>query len=184
MLDPEKWVENHGDYLYTFIRYKVPSNEIAEDIVQETFLSALSSAKNFKGNSKERTWLISIAKRRIIDYYRKEARNKERNLSSYNLPFYEEGDNKGHWLENRAPKNWEPDSEINLDQFHQILHMCLSLLNPKQRLVFMMKIMDECSNEEVCAEVQISMPNLWTIMHRARLQIRECVEKKGYKNEN
>ena len=180
MLYPEQWVDKHGDYLYAFIRYKVPSNEIAEDIVQETFLSALSSAKNFKGKSSERTWLISIAKRRIIDYYRKEARNKERNLSSYSLPFYEEGDNRGHWLENRAPKNWEPDADIHLDQFHQILQSCMALLSPKQRLVFIMKILEECTNEKICEEVEISIANLWTIMHRARLQIRECVEKKGY----
>ncbi len=184
MLNPELWVEKHGDYLYAYVRYKVPSKEIAEDIVQETFLSALSSMKHFKGNSNERTWLISILKRRIIDYYRKEAKKKERNISSYKLPFEEEGALKGHWLENRAPHSWEPDAEINIDQFHKVLQLCLSILNPKQRLVFIMKILDESHNDEICQEVGISINNLWTIMHRARLQIRECIEKKGYSNEN
>jgi RNA polymerase sigma-70 factor (ECF subfamily) len=41
-----------------------------------------------------------------------------------------------------------------------------------------MKILDECDSDEVCAEVNISASNLWTIMHRARLQVRECVENK------
>ncbi len=181
MLNPEKWIEKHGDYLYAYVRYKVPSNEIAEDIVQETFLSALSSIKNFRDKSSERTWLVAILKRRIIDYYRKQAKNKERNITSYRLPFKQKGENKGHWLENRAPASWEPDAEINLDHFHQVLQLCLKMLSPKQRLVFIMKILDESPNENICKEAGISIANLWTIMHRSRLQVRECLEKKAYK---
>lgn len=124
--------------------------------------------------------MVSILKKRIIDYYRKEARRHERNISSYQLPFYESGDFENHWIEQRAPKNWETDNQINYDEFQQILQHCLSQLSPKYRLVFMMKILDECNSEEVCKEADISSANLWTIIHRARLQIRECVEKKWF----
>lgn len=175
---PEKWVDNYGDYLFNYARFKLPSKEIAEDVVQETFLSAFSSYKSFKANSNEKTWLISILKRRIIDYYRKNARNQERNISSFKLPFQQDGNYENHWLEQRAPKNWEVDNKIQMDEFHQVLQYCLSLLSPKHRLVFMMKVLEECTSEEVCAEAKIKPANLWTIMHRARLQIRECVEKK------
>lgn len=128
--------------------------------------------------------MVSISKKRIIDYYRKEARRHERNISSYQLPFYESGDFENHWIEQRAPKNWETDNQINYDEFQQILQHCLSLLSPKYRLVFMMKILDECNSEEVCKEADISSANLWTIIHRTRLQIRECVEKKNGFNLN
>ncbi len=177
-LAPEKWLENYADYLYTYARLKLPSKEAAEDVVQETFLSAFKSAGNFKGNSSEKTWLVSILKRRIIDYYRKEARKHERNMTSYQLPFYDNGDYQNHWIEQRAPKSWSADEGLQFDEFHQILQYCLSLLPPKHKVVFIMKILDECTNEEVCEEVSISVANLWTIMHRARLQVRECVEKK------
>ena len=177
-IDPEQWVQNYADYLYNYARLKLPSKEAAEDVVQETFLSAFKGIKNFKGDSSEKTWLVSILKRRIVDYYRKEARRQEQNISSYQLPFYESGDQANHWIEQRAPKNWETDDRISYDEFHRILQYCLSLLPPKHRVVFIMKVLDECSSDEVCAEAQISAANLWTIMHRARLQVRECVEKK------
>ena len=178
MTNPELWVEKYADYLYAYARYKLPSKEVAEDVVQETFLSALTSIDGFKGKSNEKTWLVSILKRRIVDYYRKEAKRNEQNFSSYSLPFQKDGDMENHWFENRAPKDWNTDNEIQLDEFHQILQFCLSLLKPKQRLVFMMKILDQCTTEETCTKAKISQENLWTIMHRARLQIRECIEKK------
>ncbi len=177
-INPEKWLDNYGDYLYNYARFKLPSKEVAEDVVQETFLSAFTSYEKFKGNSSEKTWLVTILKRRIVDYYRKAARNQEKNMSSFKLPFQEQGDFQNHWMEQRAPKNWEVDDKIQLDEFHQVLQYCLSLLSPKHRLVFMMKVLDECSSEQVCKDVEIKPSNLWTIMHRARLQIRECVEKK------
>ena len=178
MLNPEKWVELHADYLYAYARYKLPSKEVAEDVVQETFLSALSTYRKHSGNSSERTWLVTILKRRIVDYYRKEAKRNEQNFTSYSMPFYEEGEHKNHWMEQRAPQDWTTDKDLQLDEFYQVLQICLSKLSPKHRLVFIMKILDECSGKEICEEVSISPENLWTIMHRARLQVRECLEKK------
>ncbi len=178
LLAPEQWVNNHADYLYNYARFKLPSKETAEDVVQETFLSAYASVKNFAGKSSERTWLVRILKRRIVDYYRKEARSQEQNMSSYQLPFHDSGDFENHWVTQRAPQNWDVDEKIQIDEFHLVLQYCLSLLPPNHRVVFMMKVLDACSSEEVCEETNISSANLWTIMHRARLQLRECLEKK------
>jgi len=176
--NPEQWVNNYADYLYNYARFKLPSKEIAEDVVQETFLSAFTGVKNFKGGSSEKTWLVTILKRRIVDFYRKESRKADKNLSSFQMPFYASGDYENHWIEQHAPKKWEVDDKIQFDEFHQVLQFCLNLLSPKHRVVFMMKILDECSTAEVCEKAQINPNNLWTIMHRARLQVRACVEKK------
>jgi len=178
IVNPEKWVEKYADYLYNYARFKLPSKEIAEDVVQETFLSALTSVKHFKANSSEKTWLVTILKRRIVDYYRKDSRKADKNISSFKLPFNESGDFENHWLEQRAPKKWEVDDKIQLDEFHQVLQYCLNLLSPKHRVVFMMKVLEEYSSDEVCIKASITPNNLWTIMHRARLQISECVAKK------
>ena len=75
-LDPQKWVDKYSDYLYNYTIVKVNDKEVAEDIISETFLAGLKSMKNFKGEASERTWLISILKRKIIDYYRKINSNK------------------------------------------------------------------------------------------------------------
>ena len=100
-LKPNNWVKAYSDYLYNYTITRVDNHEQAKDIVQETFFSALKSAKNFKGEATERTWLIAILKRKIIDYYRKI--NSRKGKAEVRVNFHEEGDNKGRWLEERVP---------------------------------------------------------------------------------
>ena len=75
-IDPDLWVDRYDDYLYAFAQSRFVDRTTAEDIVQETFLSAINSMKNFKRHSSERTWLTSILKRKILDHFRKMQRGK------------------------------------------------------------------------------------------------------------
>jgi RNA polymerase sigma-70 factor (ECF subfamily) len=61
-LNPSNWVANYSDQLYGYAMSKTSKPELAEDLVQETFLAALKSLDNFKGLSSERTWLFTILK--------------------------------------------------------------------------------------------------------------------------
>jgi len=72
--DPAKWVDLYGNYLFRYAFFRVNNKSTAEDIVQETFLSALKAIDNFKFKSTEKTWLTGILKFKIIDYYRKKAK--------------------------------------------------------------------------------------------------------------
>ena len=64
LLNPNKWIDLYADYLFNYTISRVNDREIAQDLVQETFLAGLKSMKNFKGEASERTWLISILKRK------------------------------------------------------------------------------------------------------------------------
>ena len=75
-IDPNQWIALYSDYLYNYTVSRVSDRDMAQDLVSETFLAGLKSMKNFKGEASERTWLISILKRKIIDYYRKINSNK------------------------------------------------------------------------------------------------------------
>ena len=66
-LNPDKWVDLYADYLFNYAVTRVSDAEIAKDLVQDTFIAGLKSAKNFKGDAAERTWLIAILKRKVID---------------------------------------------------------------------------------------------------------------------
>ena len=66
--DPESWVDHYGDFLYRFALSRVKDPDIAEDLVQETFLAALRSRESFESRSAGRTWLIAILKHKIVDY--------------------------------------------------------------------------------------------------------------------
>lgn len=183
---PEKWVELYGDYLFNYAISRVNDKDQAYDIVQDTFLAALKAQKNFEGRSTEKTWLISILKRKIIDLYRKNSRNKEHKLLDKNfnegreaLPFEADGDNQGHWKNDKTPADWQisPDSAVENEELRDILKNCIGLLPDKWNSVFAMRVVEEMETEEVCKELDITASNLWVILHRAKHQLRECVEK-------
>jgi len=179
-LNPERWVDDYGDFLFSYAISRVYSVELAEDLVQDTCLSAYTARDRFKGHSSVRTWLVSILKRKVIDYYRKKGRNKEDLVSEGNWPFEREGDNEGEWAPGHKPLNW-PDETISEDareEFMKVLYLCLSLLPDKWAATFTMRHMEDQSTGEVCKEMGITASNLWVMLHRARLQLRECIEEK------
>lgn len=184
-LQPESWVDNHSDYLYNYAMMRVSDANMAMDLVQDTFVSAFAAKDSFQGKSAERTWLISILKRKIIDYYRKAYRSKETSLneaitsdSDFNSPFVEDGDLSGDWKEDRRPKEWfsSSDAALESEEFNTILKECLSHLPEKQAAVFTLQIIEELKSDEICKELEITSSNLWVLIHRARLQLRECIE--------
>jgi RNA polymerase sigma-70 factor (ECF subfamily) len=185
--DPSQWLSTYGDILYAYALSRVYRKELAEDLVQETFLSALKSREIFEGRSSEQTWMISILKNKIIDHYRKVGNSREKmildknwEISGEESPFQKEGPFKGHWIKDRAPGSHGNSIEDMIDsrEFQKTLELCLSLLPEKWAAAFTLKVMEECESDEVCKDLGLSSSNLWVILHRARLKIRECLEKR------
>ncbi len=71
LTDSERWLEEHGDALFRYALTRLPEREVAEDVVQETFLAALRARESYSGQASERTWLTGILKHKILDCYRK-----------------------------------------------------------------------------------------------------------------
>jgi RNA polymerase sigma-70 factor (TIGR02943 family) len=187
VLKPEKWVQNYADYLYSFAHYRVSDQELAEDLVQDTFLSALSARDTYKGQASEKTWLVSILKNKIIDHYKKASTRNESplQLSTYDAPSYDYFFNKqkkGHWQKDHSPKDWsESPEQHETKEFYTVLKKCLAALPAKWQGVFKMSMLDEQDSKEVCKEFSLTSSNFWVIMHRAKLQVRECLEKNWVK---
>jgi len=186
ILEPQHWVERYGDYLYNYTIVRVNDREKAEDLVQETFLAGLKAKENFLGKSTERTWLISILKRKIIDIYRKQYASKESSMGEFEQDisdgdFYRAEDPfRGHWLEGKGPHSHSllPEGEIEQAELMEIIQACISKLPPNLASAFVMKMIDEAESDEVCKELGITSSNLWVMLHRARLKMRDCVESK------
>lgn len=176
-LNPLIWVDEYSDNMFRFAVSRVSKRDVAEDLVQETFLSALKAKDGFKGNASEKTWLYSILKRKIIDYYRKASSKHERTFSEMS-PFEEDGDWLGHWKDDRVPQDWDNtnDNQFNVDEFSKVLKDCVKELPPKYASVFELKTIRGYESEEVCNELDITSSNLWVILHRSRVQLRECLE--------
>lgn len=181
-LNPEKWVSLYADYLFNYTISRLNDKDLAKDLVQDTFFSALKAKENFKGESSERTWLIAILKRKIVDYYRKI--NSTKGKAEVRMNFYADGEREGEWLEESVPTDWsgEIDKKIENQELALVLEKCISDLPEKYAMVFRMKTIQQIETEDICKELDISTSNLWVIIHRARTQLRKCMEKKWFKN--
>lgn len=179
-LHPNTWVDNYADYLFNFAIGKVSDVEIAKDLVSETFLAGLKSAKNYKGQAAERTWLIAILKRKVIDYYRKS--NSKKGKAEIHMDFNFEEGSEGDWLEEKVADpngNFGHDSMEN-EELGEAIQVCISKLPKKQAQVFRMKTIQGISTEEICNELGINPSNLWVMVHRARTALMECLNKNWF----
>ncbi|MEP3838003.1 MAG: sigma-70 family RNA polymerase sigma factor [Algibacter sp.] len=178
-IDPNKWIDLYSDYLFNYTISRVSDREKAQDLVQDTFLAGLKSMKNFKGEASERTWLISILKRKIIDHYRKINSNKGKAEVRIN---YNDSESEGDWLEERVADPFDKTAEDSLqnNELGDAIHNCLSKLPTKQSEVFKMKTILGYETEVICNELNISASNLWVIIHRARTALAECLKENWF----
>lgn len=178
-VEPKTWSERFADELYSYARWKVSDEEAARDLVQDTFLAAVKNLPNFRGDSSERTWLFAILKNKVLDYYR----SKYRKAPSESIQTiegeqsaFEDG---GHWRESRMPHQFKSKDVDPLQQkeFFEVLSKCRDKLTPQQQLVFALKYLEDRDADEICKELDITSSNYWVLLHRARVQLRECLEK-------
>ena len=180
-LNPHNWVKQYADYLYAFAIVRVNDPDLAKDLVQETFLAALQKTENFEGKSSERTWLTAILKNKIFDVYRKKS-------SGLNQPDVQHAEHEqqdffydatGHWNEPHYPKlmGVEDHDPLHNKEFNQILQLCMQKLPALWMSVFTLKHLDDATSESICADLKISPNNFWVIIHRAKLNLRACLQK-------
>ncbi|XVJ71466.1 MAG: sigma-70 family RNA polymerase sigma factor [Rhizobacter sp.] len=158
-------------------------NEVwAEDAVSETMLAAVSKSDAFAGRSQLKSWLVGILKYKVIDQLRRHT--KEACVLSVDdsedleeLLFQDDG----HWRE--MPADWGCGMVLlEKRQFIEVLERCQELLPPVQARVFLMRHWLELDAEEICKELMITSTNLWVLLHRARLRLRECLENNWFNN--
>ncbi|MGD9590623.1 MAG: sigma-70 family RNA polymerase sigma factor [Pyrinomonadaceae bacterium] len=186
--NPSSWVDEHGDSLFRFAMVRLRDETLAQDLVQETLLSAIQSLDSYQGRSTERTWLTGILKHKIIDHYRKhknqvQITDEETDLSGVNK-FFERPDAwDGHWVIKLRPVDPEqsPDQAMERSEFWDMMNNCLSALPAKIANVFTLREVDGLTSEEICELLCLSPNNFWVIMHRARMQLRRCVEIKWFR---
>ncbi len=187
---PSDWVDHYGDMLFRIALSRVGNTEHAEDLVQETFLSGLRSIGTFQGNSSLGTWLVSILNNKIIDYHRRTYREIPLSTLDDNTEdrlFFRDASDayEGHWLRHRGPQHIDqlheiasmPDHSLEQKELQKFLLHCMQSLPQGMRQIFMMRTVDELDTSTICKDLGISESNVWTTLHRARLRVRQCIEK-------
>lgn len=183
------WVNQYTEDLINWASYKTNDRVLAEDLVQETFISAHKNLDKFEEKSSPKTWLFSILKNKIADNYRskiqqntiRESDFKTENESSILDRIFNK---QGEWNNSSKPQEWNSNEEELLDNedFNLILKMCLENLNEKSFLSIQYKYLEGKNGKDICQDLGITPSNFWQLLHRAKLQVRECVENNWFNN--
>ncbi len=166
--------------LLRFARSQLRNEAWAEDAVSDTLLAALEKPQAFGGQSQLKTWLVGVLKHKVIDQLRRHHREAALLVSDDDEDLDESlFDRSGHWRE--RPQDWgDPVAQCGQRQFIAVLEACCELLPPTQARVFMMREWLELETAEICKELQITPTNLWVLLHRARLRLRECLQQRWF----
>jgi RNA polymerase sigma-70 factor (TIGR02943 family) len=163
--------------LLKYARLQLRNPAWAEDAVSETLLAAIEKPQSFAGASQLKTWLIGILKHKLIDQIRRNSRELSTTAST------DEGEDlddllfaaDGHWRE--PQHDWgNPEDVLRQVDFMKVLEACVEKLPGQQGRLFMMREWLELESDEICKELAITPTNLWVMLHRARLRLRECLQ--------
>ncbi len=179
------WLEEHGDALFAFAMLRVGKRELAEDLVQDTLLVAIKSFRQFDGRSSIRTWLIGILKRKIVDQFRRNE-VEQRHLSAAKQP--KDGLN-AHRAEPSYRTDggaWKHDPATTMEsaEFWQKFEECRRKLPAKLLSAFVLREIDQASHRDVCQQLGISASNLSVRLYRARLAMRQCLERNWFRSKD
>lgn len=151
--------ELNFDYVYSFVFSRVSANrEITEDIVQETFYSAMKSLHRYKGNSSYKTWLCGIAKNLIFNFYRK-TMDKE-HIS------YDECEEELGCFEN-------VELEVINSEARSTILKVLNEISPVYRYVLILKYMDDYSVKEIAKCLCKTPKAIDGILQRAKINFKK-----------
>jgi RNA polymerase sigma-70 factor, ECF subfamily len=178
-------VDQHTPSMLRVARGYVPSHEIAEEVVQETWIALLKGIDNFEGRSSLRTWLfavmINIAKARGV----RERRDADAAIAAYtggtvDAARFRTGEDPwpGHWREGQEPSPFPdtPEGSVLGDELIDVARRELDKLPERQRIVVTLRDMLGFDSSEVCELLDITVANQRVLLHRGRAAVRAVLE--------
>jgi RNA polymerase sigma-70 factor (ECF subfamily) len=168
--------------LLRFASMQLRNPAVAEDVVSETMLAILEKPASFEGRSSLRTYATGVLKFKIIDVLRRKGRevaisaNEDQSMDDATDQLF---DASGHYQD--PPGAWQqPDAALHEQQFMATLQQCIEGLPPRLARVFMAREWLEQDVDEVCVELGITANNCGVMLHRARMQLRECLNRRWF----
>jgi RNA polymerase sigma-70 factor (ECF subfamily) len=168
--------------LLRFALLQLRNQHLAEDVVSETLLALLEKPAGFQGRSSLRTYAIAILKFKIIDALRQRGREvhvevlDEQSLDEALDALFQKD---GHWQD--PPASWQqPEKALEQTQFFEILQDCIDCLPARLARIFMMREWLEQDTETICRELGITANHCGVMLYRARMQLRECLERRWF----
>jgi RNA polymerase sigma-70 factor, ECF subfamily len=168
--------------LLRYAQLQLRNDSVAEDVVSETLLAILEKPDAFAGRSSLRTYATGVLKHKIVDVMRRSGRElhieplDEQSLDEAIDAMFVEN---GHWRD--PPPAWQsPERAFEQAQFFETLQACIDRLPPKLGRIFMMREWLEMEVPQLCDELAITSSNCGVMLYRARMQLRECLDRQWF----
>ena len=155
--------ERYSRPLISFIYDQVSNRELAEELTQETFVRAYRGLHTLRTETKLSTWLFGIAKNVARESLRARVRD-DRHV-----------DLEDRLVLNLSDRGPVPVKQLLNKELNEVIQNSLALLDEDKRLVFTLKVFQQCSYEEIAEITGFSIPKLKTDLHRARTEMRKRV---------
>ncbi len=174
-VDPTRWVAEHGDALYAYARLRLGSDADAEDAVQETLVAALDALTEFRGDAAQRTWLIGILRHKVLDTIRRRARDERfRAALTRSIDADEPTFARGSFVD-RLPLDTDPDGPAEAAEQRRRIREALEGLPEPMRIAVCLRELDGLDSETIGSILDVSRPNVWTLVHRAKTRLRAAL---------
>jgi len=154
-----KLYEEFMPKVYRYVRYKVNNDLLAEDLTSTVFIKALDNFEKYsEDNAAFSTWIFSITRHAIIDYYRTEGKKRYLSLDEV-VERPADGDSPGEKLENQAEKD--------------CLNNCVAKLSQEEQELIHLKFGAEMSNRQIAEIMGISESNTGVRLFRTVKKLKE-----------
>src|SRR6476661_7530291 len=167
----EELVRRYDRNVFRIAQHITQNREDAEDVVQDAFLKAYENLGQFQGQSKFYTWLVRIA---VNEALMKLRRRRPERMVSLDEDVKTEEDSVPREVADWSPN---PEQQYNQAELKEILSKTIQGLPPSFRTVFVLRDVEGLSTEETADALELSIPAVKSRLLRARLQLRERLNK-------
>lgn len=158
----------------------IVGESIAEEVVQEAWISVYNALPSFEGRSTLKTWIYRIVSNQAKSRLRKESRYTHPVNMNDDTPAYlsvTHFDANGHW--SIPPPQWEDETPQNLaenEQLMECIEKTLENLSDQQKSVFILRDIDQQSLDDICNILDLSASNVRVLLHRARVKLMQVID--------
>lgn len=181
---------SEADALYRYALSRVRHHHTAQDLVQDTLVTACQKIGEFEGRSALGTWLTGILRNKILTHFRNVERHPEvlvagssgsGEVDPLNAWFTDYGSWK---VDPNAGLGWldaDPHELVERAEVREAVQRCVDHLPGGLRRLFVLREMEDWGTEEICSSTRITRGSLAVLLHRARQLLRACLQKVGLK---
>jgi RNA polymerase sigma-70 factor (ECF subfamily) len=178
-------VRRYSPMLMRLARMYVPTDALAEDVVQETWVAVVRGLERFEGRSSFKTWLFRI----LVNRAKTRGVREHRSIPFASVGPGADGDgdegptvdpsrftSEGAWTS--APADWRDDPEVALDSAEalRVAREAIAELPERQKIVITLRDLEGLSSDEVRNVLDLTETNQRVLLHRARTRVRKALE--------